>query len=51
MKDLRTRRGAEPDVDLDGPNGWTRGSAWEQDQTLRRAVFDIDHGDRSARPR
>ena len=51
MKDLRTRRGAKPDVDLDGPDGWTRGAAWEDDQALHHAAFDIDHTDRSARTR
>ena len=34
MKDLRTRRAAQPDVDLDGPAGWTRGETWESDPTI-----------------
>ena len=51
MKDLRTRRGEAPDVDLDGPAGWTRGQTWEDDQALHPAAFDVDHAERSARPR
>lgn len=51
MKDLRTRRGDTPDVDLDGPAGWTRGAAWDDEQALHRAAFDVDQGGRSARPR
>ena len=38
MKDLRTRRGTDLEVDLEGPNGWSRGSAWEGDQPLRGSV-------------
>jgi hypothetical protein len=51
MKDLRTRRGDTPDVDLDGPAGWTRGADWEDEQTLRHIPFDADPGERSPRPR
>jgi hypothetical protein len=51
MKDLRTRRSGAPDVDLDGPDGWTRGEAWEADQPLHRPNFDIDSAGRSPRPR
>jgi len=28
--ELRGRRGDDLPVDLDGPSGWSRGSAWEQ---------------------
>jgi hypothetical protein len=51
MKDLRTRRGSAPDVDLDGPGGWTRGEAWDDEQPLHRAVLDVDQPDRRPRPR
>jgi hypothetical protein len=51
MKDLRTRRSAPPDVDLDGPADWTRGAGWEDEQALRHLPLDADPGDRSARPR
>jgi hypothetical protein len=51
MKDLRTRRGSAPDVDLDGPGTWTRGGAWEDEQQLHRAALDVDRPDRTARPR
>jgi hypothetical protein len=44
MKDLRTRRGDEVTVDLDGPTSWSRGSAWEEEQALRRAILHADHG-------
>ncbi|HKZ92609.1 MAG TPA: hypothetical protein VJZ50_10765 [Candidatus Limnocylindrales bacterium] len=50
MKDLRTRRGADVPVDLDGPTEWTRGGAWEDEQALHHAPRDRDHGNGSARP-
>jgi hypothetical protein len=43
MKDLRTRRGDEMTVDLDGPTSWSRGSAWEDEQPLRRVILHPDH--------
>jgi hypothetical protein len=51
MKDLRTRRGEAPDVDLDGPDGWTRGAGWDDDPPLRPRAYDVDQSGRSARPR
>jgi hypothetical protein len=51
MKDLRTRRGADPDVDLDGPADWTRGAGWEDEKSLHPGAFDVDQTGRSARPR
>jgi hypothetical protein len=51
MKDLRTRRGADPDVDLDGPAGWTRGAGWDDESALHPRAYDVDQTDRSARPR
>jgi hypothetical protein len=51
MKDLRTRRGDELAVDLDGPRGWSRGSAWEQEGSLHRVALDIGQLTSSARPR
>lgn len=27
--DLRARRGSDLPVDLDGPSGWSRGTAWD----------------------
>jgi len=51
MKDLRTRRGADPDVDLDGPDGWTRGASWDEEPPLHPRPFDVDQAGRSARPR
>jgi hypothetical protein len=51
MKDLRTRRGADPDVDLDGPAGWTRGAGWDDESALHPRAYDVNQTDRSARPR
>jgi hypothetical protein len=51
MKDLRTRRGDELAVDLDGPNDWSRGSAWGDERPLHRAAHEVDHGSSTARPR
>ena len=41
MKDLRTRRGADPDVDLDGPAGWTRGAGWDDESALQLLVHGL----------
>ena len=38
MKDLRTRRGSVPDVDLDGPGDWSRGETWDADAVIRGPV-------------
>jgi hypothetical protein len=46
MKDLRTRRGDDMAVDLDGPNGWSRGDAWDGQASIHRAVLE---GEASAR--
>jgi hypothetical protein len=49
MKDLRTRRIGDMEVDLDGPREWNRGDAWEADEALRRASLDGNHTGSSAR--
>jgi hypothetical protein len=52
MKDLRTRRAEQPDVDLDGPDGWNRGETWESDQAiLRRSDARTDPPQRDVQPR
>lgn len=51
MKDLRTRRGASPDIDLDGPSGWSRGDLWDADPTLPRPEAHLDQTRREARSR
>lgn len=51
MKDLRTRRGEDPDVDMDGPAGWKRGAGWDEEPPLHPRAFDVDQPGRSARPR
>jgi hypothetical protein len=51
MKDLRTRRSSDLGVDLEGPDGWDRGGAWESDGPLHRAAIDIDSSSSSARAR
>lgn len=51
MKDLRTRRDAELAVDLDGPLGWSRGTAWDEQRPLPPGTLEVDHGGSSARSR
>jgi hypothetical protein len=51
MKDLQNRRGDSLEVDLDGPSGWSRGSAWDDESQVRQPSLSIDSGTTSARPR
>jgi hypothetical protein len=51
MKDLRTRRGDDLAVDLDGPDGWSRGAAWEGERPLHPVAHDVDQASSSVRPR
>jgi hypothetical protein len=51
MKDLRTRRGTELAVDLDGPRGWNRGTAWDEESTIHHSTLEIGQLTSSARPR
>ena len=51
MKELRTRRAADLEVDLEGPNGWNRGGAWDGDGSLHRATIDVDPSGSGARAR
>jgi len=51
MKDLRTRRGSDMEVDLEGPSGWNRGDAWEEERRLDRRALSTDSGNTGARPR
>jgi hypothetical protein len=51
MKDLRDRRARDLEVDLEGPDGWSRGSAWEDDAALHRSPVRADESTESARPR
>ena len=51
MKDLRTRRSPDLDIDLEGPTGWSRGGAWDDGRPLHRAALRIDGTATSARAR
>jgi hypothetical protein len=51
MKDLRTRRGADAEVDLEGPAGWSRGGAWEEERTVQRQSMSTEPSSLSSRPR
>jgi hypothetical protein len=51
MKDLRTRRSDDVTVDLDGPSGWTRGSAWDDEHLIRPVPVDIDQLNSGSRSR
>jgi hypothetical protein len=50
MKEVRTRRGSDVEVDLEGPSGWSRGSAWDDEQQ-HRSSLSVDHGSTGARSR
>jgi hypothetical protein len=49
MKDLRTRRSSDFEVDLEGPNSWSRGDAWEAERSMHRGAIDVKSGSSSAR--
>ena len=51
MKDLRNRRASDLEVDLEGPSGWSRGSAWDDEQPLQRGPLSVDQAAASTRPR
>ena len=51
MKELRSRRNGELDVDLDGPASWSRGSAWDGDRKMPRLSLAIDRSGQSLRAR
>ncbi len=51
MKDLRTRRSNDLEIDLEGPAGWNRGSAWESDRSLPNGAIDAGPSSSNARPR
>jgi hypothetical protein len=51
MKDLRTRRSSDLEIDLEGPSDWSRGGAWDTEHQLHRASLRADHGVGGARSR
>jgi hypothetical protein len=51
MKDLRTRRSSDMDVDLEGPSGWNRGGAWDSDSPMPRVSMTTDRSASSIRAR
>ena len=51
MKDLRTRRSTDMEVDLEGPSGWSRGGDWESDRSLHSGAMDANTSGSSARAR
>lgn len=51
MKDLRTRRGSDIEIDLDGPGDWSRGGVWEGEQPMPRASMTADRSASSYRAR
>lgn len=51
MKDLRTRRSSDFEVDLEGPSGWSRGGTWDGDRSLPSRPLDVNAGSPSARVR
>lgn len=51
MKDLRTRRSNDTEIDLDGPIEWNRGGAWESDQSFHRGAIDASSSGSSSRAR
>lgn len=51
MKDLRTRRSTDPEVDLEGPTGWNRGGAWDDERQLPRHTMSAGNSSTSTRHR
>lgn len=51
MKDLRTRGSADMEIDLEGPDGWSRGGAWESDRSLHSGAIDSSPSGSSPRAR
>jgi hypothetical protein len=51
MKDLRTRRGSDLEVDLEGPAAWNRGGAWDEERPMPRASMNSEMASSSSRPR
>jgi len=51
MKDLRTRRSNDMEVDLEGPSGWSRGGAWESEHSIHSGAMDASASSSSARAR
>jgi hypothetical protein len=51
MKEVRTRRNDAPEVDLEGPAGWSRGASWDDDQSLSGASMSADYPGSSVRSR
>ena len=51
MKELRTRRNSDVEVDLEGPSGWSRGGNWDGDGSLHSGAIKSDPSDSSARAR
>jgi hypothetical protein len=49
MKDVRARRSTDLEVDLEGPSGWSRGSAWDREGQLDSTTNHDASSD--ARPR
>jgi hypothetical protein len=51
MKELRTRRSADMEIDVEGPAGWSRGGAWDSDRSLHSGAIDSSSSNSSARAR
>lgn len=51
MKDVRSRRNADLEIDLEGPERWRRGDAWEDEHPLPPASLQNDSTSTSLRPR
>jgi hypothetical protein len=51
MKELRARRSADLEVDLEGPAGWDRGAAWDAERSLRSRSLNGNAAGSSARSR
>jgi hypothetical protein len=51
MKEVRTRRSSDLEVDLEGPSGWSRGGNWESEGSLHSGAIETNATDPSARTR
>ncbi|MEX1296226.1 MAG: hypothetical protein AB1Z67_08660 [Candidatus Limnocylindrales bacterium] len=51
MKELRTRRSGDLDIDLEGPASWSRGDAWDSERSFHSRAIDAGDATSSARAR
>lgn len=51
MKELRTRRSGDMEIDLEGPSRWNRGGDWDSDRPVPRSSMPADRSASGIRAR